>query len=215
MEKPRRPAVSVTKIAIAIAVVTTLLAMTASGLIVVTGGRSFEEGMHQFALVVMLLAYLFLIGVLMASKQKPVESLQVVDQEGFLAVSPCGRNSCLVLDQNRIDAVGNGFINRISKHRRAAVRIVVARDVSIPNTFQDSLALFPNTTLLDLQASKVPIEFWYSLEELPNISHVLATSAIPIDQLRNISDSLPEVKFWLGHRRKLLISSKAATIPSA
>lgn len=209
MRKRRRPTITITKIAIAFAVVTTIFAMAASGSIVIAGGRSFEESVHAIALSVMLVAYLFLISVLMAFKQKPIESLSIVAHNNSLLVSPCGVDSCLVLDQVGIDGSGA----RIAKHRRADIRIVVARDVSISESFLDLLAQFPNLTLLDLQGAKVAPDFWDNLEELPNVTHVLATNAIPSDQLRNISISLPEVKFWLDQHRSLVIGSKAAMYP--
>ena len=100
-----------------------------------------------------------------------------------------------------------------AKRRRAEIRIVVAREVFIPDSFLALLAQFPNLTLLDVQDATVAPEFWANLEELPNVSHVLATNAIPSDLFRNISISLPEVKFWLGQHRKLVIGSKAAMNP--
>ena len=209
MRKRRRPTITITKIAIALAVVTTACAMAASGSIVLAGGRSFEEGVHSIALSFMLLAYLFLITVLMACKPKPIESLSVVAHDNSLLVSPCGIDSCVVLDQVGID--GGGV--KLAKHRRADIRIVVARGASISESFLDLLALFPNLTLLDLQDAKVTPDFWDNLEELSSVAHVLATNAIPNDQLRNISISLPEVKFWLDKHRSLVIGSKAAMYP--
>lgn len=213
MRKRRRPVITVTKIAIFLAVVTTLFAMAASGSIVIAGGRSFEEGVHQFALSVMLVAYLFLLSVLMGAKQKQIESLRIVEQECYLVVSPCGINNCLVLDQAGIDIAleGSGAVH--VGRRRAEIRMVVAREVLIPDSFLAFLAQFPNLILLDLQDATAAPEFWANLEELSSVSHVLATNAIPSDQLRNISISLPEVKFWLGQRRKLVIGSKAAMNP--
>ncbi len=209
MRKRRRPVITITKIAIFLAVLTTMFAMAASGSIVIAEGRSFEEGVHQFALSVMLVAYLFLLSVLMGAKQKQIESLSIVAHDNSLLVSPCGIDSCLILDQVRID--GSGV--KHAKHRRAEIRIVVARGASISESFLDLLAQFPNLTLLDLQDAKVAPDFWANLEELPSVSHVLATNAIPSDQLRNISISLPEVKFWLDKHRNLVIGSKAAMYP--
>lgn len=213
MRKRRRPVITITKIAIAIAVVTTMLAMAASGSIVIAGGRSFEEGVHQVALSVMLMAYLFLLSVLMAAKQKQIESLSIVEQELCLVVSPCGMDNCLVLDQAGIDSAVEDSGAHDAKRRRAEIRIVIAREVSIPDTFLAFLAQFPNLNLLDLQDATVTPEFWAHLEELPNVSHVLATNTIPSDLFRNISIALPEVKFWLGQHRKLVIESKAAMNP--
>lgn len=212
MRKRRRPVTTIT-IAIAIAAVTTMLAMAASGSIVIAGGRSFEEGVHQVALGVMLMAYLFLLSVLMAARQKQIESLSIVEQERCLLVSPCGMDNCLVLDQVGIDSTLEGSGTHDVKRRRAEIRVVVARDVLISDSFLALLAQFPNLNLLDLQDSTVAPGFWANLEELPNVSHVLATNAIPSDLLRNISISLPEVKFWLGEHRKLVIGSKAAMYP--
>ena len=214
MRKRRRPVITITKIAIALVVVTTLLGMAASGSIVIAGGRNFEEGIHSIALSMMLIAYLFLLSVLMTAKQKQTQSLNIVEQENFLVVSPCGMNNCLVLDQAGIDSALEGSGSHDANRRRAEIRIVVARQVLIPDTFLAFLAQFPNLTLLDLQDAKVAPEFWANLEELPSVSHVLATNAIPSDQLRNISISLPEVKFWLGKQRRLVIGSKAAMNPS-
>ena len=213
MRKRRRPVITITKIASALAVVTTMLGMAASGSIVIAGGRSFEEGVHQIALSVMLIAYLFLLSVLMAAKQKQIEPLKIVEQECYLVISPCGMDNCLVLDQAGIDSALEGSGAHDARRRRAEIRIVVARQVLIPDSFLALLAQFPDLTLLDLQDATVAPEFWANLEELPSVSHVLATNAIPSDQLRNISISLPEVKFWLGKHRKLVIGSKTAMNP--
>ncbi len=214
MPKRRRPVITITKIAIALAVVTTLLGMAASGSIVIAGGRNFEEGIHSIALSMMLIAYLFLLSVLKAARKKQIQSFSIVEQENFLVVSPCGMDNCLVLDQAGIDRTPEGSGSHNANRRRAEIRIVVARQVLIPETFLAFLAQFPNLTLLDLQDATVAPEFWANLEELPSVSHVLATNAIPSDQLRNISISLPEVKFWLGKQRRLVIGSKAAMNPS-
>jgi hypothetical protein len=213
MRKRKRPAITITKIAIALAVVTTVLAMAASGSIVLSGGRNFEESIHSIALGIMLMAYLFLICVLMMAKQKQMDSLRVVEQDGFLVVSPCAGRDCLILDQAGIDRIARGYLLNIAKHRRDSIRIVVARDVSIPESFLEMLVHFPNMGLLDVQNAKVAPEFWTNLEELPNLAHVLATNALPADLLRNIAISLPEVKFWLGHHRNLVVATKAAMNP--
>lgn len=213
MGKRKRPSITITKVAIAIAVVTTLLAMTASGSIVISGGRNFEEGIHQVALVLMLLAYLFLIVVIMAFKPQPVVALNVVEEDRFLLITPCGSDGFVVLDQAGVDATAMGSFAKMPKQRRIAIRIVVARDVSIPSSFSHSLALFPNLVLLDLQEARVAPEFWDNLEELPSVTHVLATNAIASDMLRNISISLPEVRFWLDKPRNLVIRSRESMKP--
>ncbi len=214
MGKRKRPSITITKIAIALAAVTTVIAMIASGTVVATGGRNFAEKIHMLALGIMLIAYLFLVVVLMAFKPKPIVSLCVVEQEQSLMVSPCDRDSYIVLNQARIDRSERCALEEIPKRKRATIRILIARDVSVPDDFLDSLALFPNLSLLDLQGAKVPPGFWMSLEELPNVTHVLATNAIPAELLRNISISLPEVKFWMDHKRTLVIGSNAAMKPS-
>jgi hypothetical protein len=210
MGKRKRPSITITKVAIALAVVTTVLAMIASGSIVLSGGRNFEEGIHQLSLGIMLIAYLFLIVVIMAFKPQPVVSLSVVEEDRFLLITPCDSDGFLVLDQAGVDATVMGSFSKMPKHRRSAIRIVVARDVSIPNSFSDSLALFPNLMLLDLQEAKVATEFWEDLEGLPGVTHVLATNAIASEMLRNISISLPEVRFWLDKPRNLVIRSRAS-----
>lgn len=214
MRKRRRPVITITKIAIALAVVTTMFAMAASGSIVIAGGRSFEERIHTIALGMMLIAYLFLLSVLMAAKQEQIVSLSIVEKERCLVVCPCGMENCLVLDQAGVDSALEGSNARDARRRRTEIRIVVARNVLIPDSFLALLAQFPNLTLLDMQDATVAPDFWANLEEFPSVSHVLATNAIPSDQLRNISISLPEVKFWLGQHRKLVIGSKAAMNPS-
>ena len=213
MGKRKRPSITITKVAIALAVATTLLAMTASGSIVVSGGRNFEEGIHQVALGSMLIAYLFLIVVIMAFKPQPVVALNVVEEDGFLLITPCDSGSFVVLDQAGVDATSMGSFAKMPKQRRTAIRIVVARNVSIPSSFSDSLAVFPNLMLLDLQEAKVSPEFWDDLEELPSVTHVLATNAIANNLLRNISISLPEVKFWLDKPRNLVLRSRESMKP--
>ena len=179
----------------------------------VSGGRNFEEGIHQVSLVLMLLAYLFLIVVIMAFKPQPVVALNVVEEDGFLLITPCNSDGFLVLDQAGVDATAMGSFAKMPKQRRTAIRIVVARDVSIPSSFSDSLALFPNLTLLDLQEAKVAPQFWDELEELPSVTHVLATNAIASDMLRNLSISLPEVRFWLDRPRNLVVRSWVSMKP--
>ena len=210
MPSKKRPAITITQVAIALSVVTTVIAMAASGSIVVSGGRSFEEGAHSIALGFMLAAYVFLILVIMVFKKTTPETLCVFDQDGFLSVSPCDRDNFVVLDQV---SIGWEFKN-IERQRLPAVRIVVARLLTIPDNFLESLSLLPNLAVLDVQGATVSTEFWNRLEELPSISHVLATNAIPNDLLRYVSISLPEIKFWLERERKLVIGSKAAMNPT-
>ena len=213
MGKRKRRSITITKVAIALAVATTLMAMTASGSIVVSGGRNFEEGVHQVSLGIMLLAYVFLIVVIMKFKPQPVVALNVVEEDDFLLITPCNSDGFLVLDQAGVDATAVGSFKKMPSDRRSAIRIVVARNVSIPSSFPDSLALLPNLMLLDLQEAKVAPEFWIDLEELPSVTHVLATNAISSDMLRNISISLPEVRFWLDKPRKLVVRSRESMKP--
>jgi len=210
MAQKKLSAMTITQVAVALAVLTTVIAMVASGSIVVSGGRSFEEGVHSVALGFMLAAYVFLILVIMVFKKTPPEPLCVVDQDGFLSVSPCDREGFIVLDQVSIRCA----FQNIERQRLPAVRIVVARLLTIPDDFLDSLSFLPNLTLLDVQGATVSKDFWNRLEDLPSISHVLATNAISKELLRDVSISLPEIKFWLGQERKLVIGSKAAMNPT-
>ncbi len=213
MAKRRRFNFTVTKIAVVCAAVTTLLAMSASGVVFATGGRSYAEQIHQLALFVMLVAYVFLIVALMAAKTNQPTSLNVVERADSILVSPCRIEAYAILNQTDIDRFVQNPHKDISRDRRNAIRIILARDVVIPERFLDVLVLFPNLSVLDLQDCKVALEFWSGLEELPNLSDVLATNAIPDHVLRDISFSLPEVKFWIGKRRNVVVLSKAALNP--
>lgn len=214
MVKRRRSTITLTKVAVFCAAVTTILAMSASGVVFVTGGRNYAEQIHQLALIVMLAAYVFLIVAITAAKKNQPISLRVVEKDDCLLVSPCSVEAYAILDQYNIDKFVRNPHKDISKDRRNLLRIIIARDVIIAECFLDVLVLFPNLTVLDVQDSKVDLEFWSGLEELANLSDVLATNAIPDDVLRNISFSLPEVKFWTGKRRNLVVLSKAALNPS-
>ncbi len=213
MRKRKRFVITITKVAIALAVATTVIAMAASGSILISGGRRFEEGVHQVALGLMLLAYLFLIFVLMSVKKKQSVPLNVVDQGDFLLVSPCDIRDAILLTQSEVDGLTTS-LTKLPSSRKIGIRIVIARQLSISESFLDVLRQFPNVTMLDMQDSKVTSEFWNNLEELPNIVHVLATNAVPTDLLRNISISLPEVRFWLDKHRQLVIGSYKAMNPS-
>ena len=212
MRKRKRSAITITKVAIALAIATTVIAMAASGSILVSGGRNFEEGVHQIALGLMLLAYLFLISVLMNVKKKQFVPLQVVDQGDFLLVSPCDIRDTILLTQSEVDGMISG-VGKLPSSRRSGLRVLLARKLSISESFLDVLSQFPNVSVLDLQDSTVEPEFWNNLEELPNITHVLATNAVPPDMLRSISISVPEVCFWLDRHRQLVIGSFKAMNP--
>jgi hypothetical protein len=213
MGNRRRSTITVTKVAVACAAATTVFAMAASGIVFVSGGRNYAEGLHQFALLVMLIAYVFLILSLLLSKKNQPVAMNVVEKDDCLVVSPCSTNAYVVLAQADIDHIAVDPHKEVSRDRRGAIRIIIARDVSIQEPFLNALALFPNLCILDLQDSIVSPEFWTALDELPNLSHVLATNAIADELLRNISFSLPEVKFWIGKRRNLVIASAAALHP--
>ncbi len=213
MRKRKRFVITITKVAIAFAVATTVIAMAASGSILISGGRNFEEGVHQVALGLMLLAYLFLIFVLMSVKKQQFAPLNVVDQGDFLLVSPCNVRDAVLLTQPEVEGLTSS-LTKLPSSRKIGIRIVIARRLSISESFLDVLSQFPNVTMLDMQDSKVASEFWNNLEELPNIAHVLATNAVPTDLLRNISISLPEVRFWLDKHRQLVIGSYQAMNPS-
>jgi hypothetical protein len=211
MRKRKRPAITVTKVAIAIAIAMTVLAMAASGSIVLSGGRQFAEGIHQLSLLLMLIAYLFLIGVVMTNRKQPVALLKVVENDEGLTVSPCSGRQVLVADQSLINMSTDEFSSTIIKDRRYLIRVLIARELSIPESFLDTLALLPNITVLDFQNASVDSEFWLNLEEFPSVAHVLATNAISKELLRNVSSSLPEVKFWLDKNRKIIVGSMTAS----
>lgn len=213
MRKRKRTVITTTKVAVALAIVTTVIAMAASGSILISGGRNFEEGIHQIALCLMLLAYIFLIVVLMNAKKRQFVPLNVVEQGDFLLVSPCDIRDAILLTQSEVDGAVSSLA-KLSNSRKSGLRIVIARQLAISEGFLDVLSLFPNVTMLDLQDATVNSEFWNNLEDLPNISHVLATNAVPKDLLRNLSISLPEVRFWLDKPRQLVIGSYNAMNPS-
>ncbi len=213
MGNRRRSTISLTKIAVACASATTVIAMATSGIVFATGGRNYAEGLHQSALLFMLMAYVFLIVTLMVSKKNQPASLSVVEENDGLFLSPCSVNAYAILDQANIDRFASNPHKIISTDRRGAIRVIVARDVSIQENFLNTLALFPNLSVLDLQGSKVSTEFWQCLDELPNLSHVLATNAITVEILRNIAFTLPEVRFWIDKRRSLVIASTPTQKP--
>ena len=194
-----------TKVAVACAATTTLLAMAASGLVFATGGTNYAEGIHQLAMIVMLVAYLFLIVSITSAKKMQCPTLNVVEENDSLIVSPCGSEDYWIFDQEGIDKSSRNPNHTRPRNRRHEIRVVVARDVSIPDTFLEALALFPNLAMLDIQNAKVEPSFWDSLEVLPNLTDVLATNALPDDLQRNMSYALPEVKFWTGKQRKLAL----------
>jgi len=213
MGKRRRSSISTIKVAVACAAVTTVLARAASGLVFASGGRRFAEQIHYVALAVMLIAYLFLITTLMAAKKSQPVSLSVVEVDNSLVISPCDIEQCAILDQTSIDRASKNPHEVGLRKRRLAIRFLIARDVSIPDSFLIALTLFPNLTLLDIQNARVSQEFWALLEELPSLKNVLATNAISDELLRKVSLSLPEVKFWVGKHRNLVIASKASLNP--
>lgn len=209
LAKRKRQRITPIKVAIGIVIFTTLLAMTASAAVAATEGRGVTEELHQLALVLMLMAYLFLIAILMGAKKSQTETVTVFERNGSLHVSPCSRFSVLALDQASVNDGTKGPLSLISKQRRAAIRVIVGRSLAIPESFLDSMLLFPNLNLLDLQDSQVPESFWDELEELDNLEHVLAANAMSSDQVREVTLSVPEVKFWLD-RKELVMGTKTA-----
>lgn len=201
--------VTPTKIAIAFAVIATLAAMVASARNAITLGRTQEVNVHVFAMMVMLFSYLCLILVIIVCRKKPLTALSVVDKKEMLAVSPCIRNDVIVLDQDAIDQGRHGPIFDLPRASLYNMRIAIARSVTVPEGFSETLRAFPNLVVLDLQGSTVPVSFWTSVESLESIEHVLAYECMELASLKHLSISLPEVKFWM-EPRKLAIGSTAA-----
>ena len=207
MAKRRRTTITTTKVAVLCAAVTTLLALAASGLVFVTGGQRYAENIHWLAMFIMLIAYVFLIATLKAARKHQLFSLNVVETDDSFVISPCGVQDCFVLDQRTIDG---RLLESRTRKRSHSIRVLIARELTVSDSFLDDLMHFPNLTLLDLQNSTVPQAFWSRLEELPSLTNVIATNAISDELLRTISLSLPEVKFWTGKYRNLVVASTAS-----
>jgi hypothetical protein len=212
MARRRRSHITPAKVAIALAVLTTIFAMIASALNAISDGDPFEVGLHQFAMILMLAAYSFLILVIMSSRKKKIASLQVMDENELLSISPCVRSEVVVLDQSSIDAGTKGPLSKIPYASRFAMRVAVARSLKVDESSIEALLLFPNLAILDLQDATVDRGFWDALEDLSSLDHVLANGAIDIALLKKISISIPEVKFWL-EPKKLAIGSLVGTKP--
>jgi len=204
MAKRKRSMMTPIKISIAFAASTTLFAMIASAVHAITDGRDFAVQLHQVSLVVMLISFLVLISVMISSKKEPLQALVVLDEKEHLSISPCSVSQFFVFDQSSVDASIKGSIRAMPKTRRVAVRVVIARSLAIPDSFAETLRLFPSMTILDLQESIVHPEFWECLEEFDYIQHVLAKDAIPSETFKNVSIALPEVKFWMSTRKLAL-----------
>jgi hypothetical protein len=87
-------------------------------------------------------------------------------------------------------------------HRR--IQVLVLRSCQVPEGFVKVLLSFKNLTVLDVQGSSIPDNFWNDLEACRSLHHVLAHGVLSETDMKKIHMTLPEAKFYLDRCQALI-----------
>jgi hypothetical protein len=120
---------------------------------------------------------------------------------------PCDRENVWIVQEEeltRCEQTGT-FSPPVKDLRK--IQIVVMRSKQIPASVLPKLQQLKHLTVLDVQGSTVPADFWTGLEKCRDLEHILALGAIEPTEMKHIHMTLPEAKFYLD-RRSLVINSR-------
>ncbi len=184
-------------IALGIVIGTTLFSVITAGL--ASSNDQSYEGLHRWGLILMLIAYTTYIGIVISGRPKRQLKIRVFDDGNKLIAVPASVENFISI-RDKQAALPSKSLNAIRTKRRNAIRVITVRNSKLDNQFLRLLGKFPNVSILDIQGCTIESGFWDDLLHLSQLRHVLAHGAVDESSLKELSYTLPEIKFWIAPR---------------
>lgn len=180
---------------------TTLIAIFGTAFLAIDDSE-FAEFVQRITLMVMLVSYLFFIGVVISRKKQNVEPFLLNDDTEVVKVLPSKANQFFIVEREMMEwyeTEANKSPAKIVQNRN--VRVVVARGLNITSKFTELLDWFPDLSILDVQDSTVSDDVWESLLGFEHLQHVFIANAVPPQKLGIVGMTLPDVRLWTEPRQ--------------
>lgn len=178
--------------ALFLVIVTTIVAITASGL------KAMDDlkygGFHTIALIVLVATYVFYLTTLSRSggfREVAIEPSQ--ERQAFL-ISPSWPKQFLEIAPSDLIRERIQSLRKMPWRQREAIRGIVARNSTINLEFLHLLSLFPRIAALDLQGCRVDAEVWDEIVHFEHLKLILAHGAISPSEVRDLALTMPEIK---------------------
>lgn len=184
------------QLAIGAVVLTTLFAITASGL------KAMDDnvygGVHTFSLVIMVMAYIFYLASLARSRDEGTIAIEPTDDGEAFILSPCEPEQIAYVQTKPAIFPKFKDIRSVKLEARKGVRAVIARETIIDLGFIRILALFPRIAALDIQDCQIDPAVWDELVHFDELRLILAYGSLEPSQLRELALTMPEIKISLA-----------------
>lgn len=180
---------------------TTLIAIFGTAFLAIDDSE-FAEFVQRITLMVMLVSYLFFIGVVISRKKQNVVPFLLNDDTEVVKVLPSKANQFFIVEREMMEwyeTEANKSPAKIVQNRN--VRVVVARGLNITSKFTELLDWFPDLSILDVQDSTVSDDVWESLLGFEHLQHVFIANAVPPQKLGIVGMTLPDVRLWTEPRQ--------------
>ncbi|MCU0719697.1 MAG: hypothetical protein MUC83_08340 [Pirellula sp.] len=143
-------------------------------------------------------------------RENTPEKIAVLVTNSEIICGPCDReNVWIVSAEDLVQLRNNQPISPLAGDLRK-IQVVVIRSKSLPNEVMQTLLQLKHLSVLDVQGSVVPANFWGELEVCRDLEYILACGAVEQGDVKQLHMTLPEAKFFLD-RRSLVISNRAST----
>lgn len=170
------------------------------------------QGLHYFALVVMLVAFLGVIGAVVSKRNYAptkitIEALGEKSYEGHLRyrVTPSRFWNFITLEsQSRpgvapaavafSESINFSSLHRISRYRCDGISVAKVRNIYVDADLLETLMAFPNIVVLDLQGCQVDPDLWAELACFDQLEYLAVFGAMDSQSQRELHYSLPEIK---------------------
>jgi len=170
------------------------------------------QGIHSFSLVVMLIAFLGVIGTVISNRNYKRAKIQIVQTEqktpqgkflyrvapsrfwNFICLEPLSRPGETPAALPLADGVQFPSLRRISRSRCEGILVAVVRNTYVDADVLEMLLQFPNLVVIDLQGCLVDKELWSEFAYFDQLEYLAVFGAMDEQSQRELHYSLPEVK---------------------
>ena len=170
------------------------------------------QGVHTFSLVVMLIAFLGVIGTVISNRNYKRPKAQIVESEqktpqgkflyrvspsrfwNFIHLEPPSRPGESPTATPLAGRVEYPWIRLSSRARCESALVAVLRNTYVDADVLETLLQFPNLVVIDVQGCQVDHDLWSEFAHFDQLEYLAVCGAMDEQSQRELHYSLPEVK---------------------
>jgi hypothetical protein len=143
-------------------------------------------------------------------RENTPEKISVLITDSEIFCGPCDRENVWIVSTEDIEQLSKKVVIAPLTGDLRKIQIVVIRSKNLPDEFAYALLQLKHLSVLDVQETVVPTNFWSELEKCRDLEYILAYGAVDNVDMKQLHMTLPEAKFFLD-RRSLVIGSRASS----